>query len=401
MGSHPAPELATVINNFLPSYNIENKLPAHKLRVLNALQKCRTEYMGGHIEACEDCGTVRVAYNSCRNRHCPKCGAIDKEKWIIAREADLLSVKYFHVVFTLPDKLNSLFMNNQVAMYNLLFTLAWDVLKDFGKTKRWIGGQIGATAILHTWGQNLQYHPHVHFIIPAGALMPNNKWKHSRQRGKYLFKVEQLSKVFQARFVERVRILVAEKVIAGNVPHDLFANDWVVYAKQAFGGPRQVISYLGRYTHRTAISNDRILEVNQETVTFTWQDYKHDYARQITTLPGDEFLRLFCMHVLPLGFTRIRHYGFLSSASKRKSLAIIRADLNSSPLCEIPQRPWQEIAFEKMGIKPGGCKCCGGKMTIIEIIPNRFRKRQRAPPISRLNKLTSNKTILRGCKIEL
>ena len=366
MGSHQAPELATIINNFLPSFNTENKLPAHKLRTLNALQKCRTEYMGGHIEACEDCGTVRVAYNSCRNRHCPKCGAIDKEKWIIAREADLLTVRYFHVVFTVPGKLNSLFMNNQVAMYNLLFTVAWDVLKNFGKTKKWIGGQIGATAILHTWGQNLQYHPHVHFIVPAGALMPDNKWKHSRNRGKYLFKVEQLSEVFQARFVEKVRKLEKEKAITGKVPENLFDKNWVVYAKQAFGGPRQVISYLGRYTHRTAISNDRILAVNHETVTFTWKDYKNNYARKTTTLPGEEFLRLFCMHILPFGFTRIRHYGFLSSASKRKSLAIIRADLHSSPPCETSQRPWQEIAFEKMGIKPRNSSTMQVKSSILQ-----------------------------------
>ncbi|MBE9480188.1 MAG: transposase zinc-binding domain-containing protein, partial [Bacteroidetes bacterium] len=155
MSSHTAYELATVINNFLPFFNTGNKLPAHKLRTLNALQKCRTEYMGGHIEACEDCGEVRVAYNSCRNRHCPKCGAIEKERWIMNREADLLPVKYFHVVFTVPDKLNSLFMNNQWAMYNLLFTVVWDVMKGFGKTKKWIGGRIGATAILHTSGQNL------------------------------------------------------------------------------------------------------------------------------------------------------------------------------------------------------------------------------------------------------
>lgn len=304
--------------------------------------KMSPEYMGGHIEACEDCGSVRYAYNSCRNRHCPKCGAIDKEKWI--------------------------------------------------------GGQIGATAILHTWGQNLQYHPHVHFIIPAGALMPGNKWKQSRSRGKYLFKVEQLSEVFRARFVELARKLEEEKVITGKVPPNLYENDWVVFAKQAFGGPKQVISYLGRYTHRTAISNDRILAVNQETVTFTWKDYKHDYAGQITTLPGEEFIRLFCMHILPFGFTRIRHYGFLSSVSKRKSLAIIRADLNSAPPCEIHQRPWQEIAFEKMGINPGFCKCCGGKMAIIATIPNQFRKKQRAPPINRYNKtFPNNELILKDC----
>ena len=176
-------ELATVIDTFLPSFNAQHKLPSYKLRTLAALRHCRTEYMGGHVQACQNCGELHTLYNSCRNRHCPKCGGIDREKWIIAREADLLPVKYFHVVFTVPDKLNELFLNNQVAMYNLLFRVGWDVLQDFGKTKKWIGGRIGATAILHTWGQNLRYHPHLHFIVPAGALMPGGKWKHSQQLG--------------------------------------------------------------------------------------------------------------------------------------------------------------------------------------------------------------------------
>jgi hypothetical protein len=385
MGSHPAHELATVINNFLLSFNTENKLPAHKLRTLNALQKCRTEYMGGHIEACEDCGEVRVAYNSCRNRHCPKCGAIEKERWIMNREADLLPVKYFHVVFTVPDKLNSLFMNNQWAMYNLLFTVVWDVMKGFGKTKKWIGGRIGATAILHTSGQNLHYHPHLHLIVPAGALMPNGKWKHSRNRGKYLFKVEQLSDVFSARFVKQIRILKNSGAISGQIPNKLFDKDWVVYAKQPFGGAKQVINYLSRYTHRTAISNDRIKNVDDKNVTFTWRDYNNNYAKQKTILPGEEFLQLFCMHILPPDFTRIRHYGFLSSASKRKSLAIIRASLNVAPPCVTTKKPWQEIVFERMGIKPGVCNCCGGKMVVIEIIPNRFVLRTRAPPLKKAN----------------
>ena len=386
MGSHPAHELATVINNFLLSFNIKNKLPAYKLRTLNALQKCRTEYMGGHIETCEDCGEVRVAYNSCRNRHCPKCGAIEKEKWIMNREADLLPVKYFHVVFTVPDKLNSLFLNNQVAMYNLLFSVVWDVMKGFGKTKKWIGGRIGATAILHTSGQNLNYHPHLHLIVPAGALMPNGKWKHSRKRGKYLFKVDQLSDVFSARFVKQIRILKKSVSISGQIPNGLFDKDWVVYAKQPFGGAKQVINYLSRYTHRTAISNDRIKDVDDKIVTFTWKDYKNNYAKQTTTLPGEKFLRLFCMHILPPDFTRIRHYGFLSSASKRKSLAIIRASLNATPTCVTTKKPWQEIAFERMGIRPGICNCCGGKMVIIETIPNRFVPGKRAPPVKKTSK---------------
>ncbi len=379
-GASSRHELATVITNFLSSFNAGNKLPAHKLRVLDALKNCRTEYMGGHVEACHDCGVIRVAHNSCRNRHCPKCGAIDKEKWILARESDLLPVKYFHVVFTVPDKLNSLFMNNQVPMYNLLFSTAWDVIKDFGNTKQWIGGRIGTTAIIHTSGQNLHYHPHVHFIVPAGALMPDGKWKHSRNRGKYLFNVKSLSNVFRARFVEKTRELAKEKKITGKVPDGLFDKNWVVYAKQPFGGAKQVIGYLGRYTHRTAISNDRILEVTDETVTFKWNDYAHNYAKQVTVLKGEQFLRLFCLHILPPGFTRIRHYGILSSASKGKSLALIRLSLG----CSLPapvEKTWQEAVFERMGIKPGVCKYCGGKMEVVGTIPDQFHKRQRAPPI--------------------
>ena len=265
-------------------------------------------------------------------------------------------------------------------MYNLLFRVGWDVLQDFGKTKKWIGGRIGATAILHTWGQNLRYHPHLHFIVPAGALMPGGKWKHSRKRGRYLFKVDQLSSVFRARFVEKTRELAKQGTLTGKVPGNLFDKDWVVYAKRPFGGPAQVISYLGRYTHRTAISNDRILDVNEETVTFTWKDYRNNYKRQTTTLPGEQFLGLFCRHILPPGFTRIRHYGFLSSASKKKSLAIIRVALKQTPPPESSAKPWQEIALERMGIKPGICKSCGGAMVIIEILPDQFHRNQRAPP---------------------
>jgi hypothetical protein len=392
MHSHAGHELATVVDNFLPSLKAVSKLPAHKLRVLGALQKCRTEYMGGHNEACTDCGVVRIANNSCRNRHCPKCGGIDKEKWILSREQDLIPAKYFHVVFTVPDKLNSLFMDNQQTMYNLLFATSWDVLKEFGQDRNWIGGRIGATSILHTSGQNLQYHPHLHFIMPGGALMPNGQWKHSRSKGKYLFDVKQLSNVFRARFVAQLRILIKEKKIVGKEPKGLFEKDWVVYAKQPFGGARQVINYLSRYTHRTAISNDRILEVDNQRVTFKWNDYKNNYAKRVTTVPGGEFLRLFCMHILPPGFTRIRHYGFLSSASKRKSLDIIRDSLKVQPLPVENQKPLIDAVFEKLGIKPGICKCCGGKMVVIQIIPNQFRmKNLRAPPDNRVLKEVINK----------
>jgi len=375
-------ELSAVIEKFLPGLNAKRKFPAHTLRTLDALKKCRTEYMGGHIEACQGCGQVRTAYNSCRNRHCPKCGGIDKEKWIMNRELDLLPVKYFHVVFTVPDKLNELFLHDKRLMYNLLFTTVWDVMKDFGNDKKWIGGKLGMTAILHSWGQNLQYHPHLHLIVPAGAIMANGKWKHARNRGKYLFTVEMLSDVFRARFVEALRALKSENIFSLPIPKGLFDKDWVVYAKQPFGGPKQVISYLGRYTHRTAISNERILSVDEHKVTFTWKDYRNNYKKQISTLQGEEFLRLFCQHIVPAGFTRIRHYGFLSSACKKKDLTLIRASLKTKPpvLQTSTGKTWQEIALVRMGINPGVCKCCGGHMVIIKTLPNQFRTRLRAPP---------------------
>ena len=292
----------------------------------------------------------------------------------------MLPVKYFHVVFTVPDKLNKLFLNNQKEMYNLLFSVAWDVMKDFGNTKKWIGGKIGTTAILHTSGQKMNYHPHLHLIVPACALKKNNKWKHSRKRGKYLFKVDQLSNVFRARFVEQVRKLLNEKSINGIEPNGLFEKEWVVYAKQSFCGPKQVINYLSRYTHRTAISNNRILNVDDKNVTFSWKDYKNDNAKQIKTISGEKFITLFCNHILPHGFTRIRHYGFLSSASKAKSLAIIRSDLNVNHLHEgTTKKTWQEIVFERMGIMPGICKC-GGRMEVVQTFKDKFKNKSKAPP---------------------
>ncbi len=217
-------------------------------------------------------------------------------------------------------------------------------------------------------------------LFPQGALMPDGTWKNSRKRGKYLFKVDQMSAVFRSRFVEQVRNLAKTKQIKTKVPNGLFDKDWVVFAKQPFGGPQQVINYLGRYTHRTAISNDRILKVDNKSVTFVWNDYSNNYKKQTTPLKGETFLGLFCQHILPPGFTRIRHYGFLSSASKAKSLAIIRKDRKIKKPSTSHVRTWQDIVFERMGIKPGVCTCCMGKMQVIDSWPNQFRQRQRAPP---------------------
>jgi hypothetical protein len=265
-------------------------------------------------------------------------------------------------------------------MYNLLFTTAWDILRSFGADKKWIGGKMGATAILHTSGQRLNYHPHLHMIVPAGALKANGKWKHARSRGKYLFNNKQMGSIFRTRFLTAIREMLATGQIEGKLPYGLFDKKWVVYTKRPFGGAQQVIKYLGRYTHRTAISNDRILRVTPREVTFVWKDYAKNYEQKTTTISGSQFLGMFCQHILPPGFTRIRHYGFLSSAAKGKSLAIIRHQMEDAPTMANSTRPWQEIVFERMGIQPGICKCCGGKMSLVHALPDQFHKPKRAPP---------------------
>lgn len=237
-------------------------------------------------------------------------------------------------------------------------------------------------AVLRTWGQNPHYHPHIHFIVPAGALMPNNEWKHSRSRGKYLFKVELLSYVFRTRFIEGAQELIKNGTITGKIPQGPYTKDWVVYAKQPFGGPQKVIKYLTRYAHRTAISNERILKVGGATVTFSWKDYKQDYKKQTSTLSGGVFLGLFCQHTLPPGFTRIRHYGLISSASKVKSLPLIRKALKITPCPKVSIKPGLNSMLGRMGIIPGKCRCCGRKMVVVETLPNHFQNNQRALPQS-------------------
>lgn len=339
--------------------------------------------MGGRIEKCSQCGIEHTMYNSCRNRHCPKCGSIEREKWLMSREADLLPVNYMHVVFTLPDKLNDLFLHHQADCYNILFHIVNRVMSGFAANPDFLDARIGYMAILHTWGQNLHYHPHLHLIVPAGGITRNNKWKPSKGNGTFLFPVDEVSNVFRAQMVAALRKYVSlNKIpVKPKLFNSLFDNEWVVYAKPPFDGPGQVLSYLGRYTHRVAISNNRIMEVDGQQVTFLWHDYHQDYKTIITTLEGKHFLQRFCLHILPAGFTRIRHYGFLSSASKTKSLALIR-----DYFCiEKPKKQtatWQQIVVSRMGILPQRCKICGAELIVIRILPHSFHNRIRAPAIT-------------------
>ena len=377
-------EIATVIHHFLSDLQQQKPLPGHHLRTLYALQRCRTEAMGGRVEHCEHCGHEQIVFNSCRNRHCPKCGSIEREKWLIQREVDLLPVNYMHVVFTIPDKLNHLFLHHQVDCYNILFRVANQVISGFATNPKFLDARMGYTAILHTWGQNLQYHPHLHLVVPAGGITRNNKWKPSKGNGSFLFPVDQLSRVFRAQMVAALRKYVRKQTIhvESGLFNTLFAKEWVVYAKPPFTGPKQVLSYLGRYTHRVAISNNRILQVDDKQVTFSWRDYHQNNRQIITSLKGTDFLKRFCLHILPPGFTRIRHYGFLSSAAKTKALAALREYFCLSPSIEYIKISWQAIARERMGIEAQCCKKCGHLMQIIRTIPDRFHRPIRAPSCS-------------------
>ena len=294
----------------------------HQLRILRAIKECRTAALGGHVDACTACGVVKISYNSCRNRHCPKCQGHQRAAWIQKREAELLPIPYFHVVFTLPAELNQLAMHKPKIVYDALFASAWQSLQAFGAKKDL---QLGMISILHTWGQNLSLHPHLHCIVPGGGVDKNGQLKRVRTDGKYLFCVKAISKIFRAKYVSELR----QKGITDKALFDsLFAKDWVVYAKRPFGNTQSVIEYLGRYTHKVAIGNNRIQAVTTTQVSFSYKDYKDGSKTKLMTLSNEEFIRRFAQHILPHRFVRIRHYGILSSTWKRCKLKELQAKLN-------------------------------------------------------------------------
>jgi len=306
-----------------------------QLRTLHALRKCRTAALGGHIDRCDDpkCRQLHLSYNSCRNRHCPRCQGHRREEWIRAREKELLNVPYFHVVFTLPDTLNRLCLYAPRTVYTILFKSAWGVLRDFGKNPKFLGGDMGMVAILHTWGQNLSLHPHLHCIVPGGGITANGKWKYAKNKGKYLFPVKAMGKVFRARFVENLR---KEFDRPRSFYDRLFAKDWAVYAKRPFSSPQYVVEYLGRYTHKIAIGNHRIRSLANGRVAFTAKDYRKGGAKYTLGLSDAEFIRRFSLHILPKGFVRIRHYGILSSSKKKMVLPLLMAEIGR---CTPKERP--------------------------------------------------------------
>jgi len=358
-----------------------------QLKVMSAIETCRTAALGGHIEGCEDCGHRRIAYNSCRNRHCPKCQAAAAREWLAAREADLLPVGYFHVVFTVPAEVADIAFQNKAVVYDLLFQAASETMVTIAADPRHLGVRIGITAVLHTWGSAMTHHPHIHMIVPGGGIsLDRKRWISSRAR--FLLPVRVLAKLFRRLFLAKLQQLHVAGRLQFFGDHvglsdrraflrnlaPLRKKKWVVYAKPPFAGPEAVLAYLSRYTHRVAISNRRLISLDETGVTFHYKDYRRDGVdRQRTmTLCPDEFIRRFLLHVLPKGFHRIRHYGLLASAGRKANVALARQ------LLAVPVPAEAEEPAPPDRRPP--CPCCGGRMVVVEIFQRAGQAR--APPAS-------------------
>jgi predicted Zn-ribbon and HTH transcriptional regulator len=375
--TRPTLEVADILraqgDRFLDRYR--SNFGFQQLKVFRAILRCRTAALGGHRDACSRCGYQTISYNSCRNRHCPKCQAQARERWLAARERELLTTSYFHVVFTVPHELNVLALENPRLFYDLLFAASAQTLLEIASDPKHLGAEIGVIGVLHTWGQNLLLHPHIHCVVPAGGFSQDHRrWVPPRYR--FFLPVRVLSRIFRGKFLAGLKRLHRRKKLqcagpaAALADHKQFAkllrrlhrHDWVVYAKPTFGGPMQVLRYLGRYTHRVAISNHRLLAFEQERVTFRWKDYAHGGKQGQMTLAATEFLRRFFLHVLPKGFVRIRHFGFLANRFRASRLALGRRLLASGG---------STAKVETHDVRPESsslwhCPRCGASMIVIQ-----------------------------------
>ena len=381
-------EVADIFSAAGPAYRAAHAghLSLGQLKVMAAIEACRTAALGGHVEGCQDCGHRRIAYNSCRNRHCPKCQAAAARDWLAAREADLLPVGYFHVVFSLPAEIATIAAQNKAVVYDLLFRAASQTMLTIAADPRHLGARIGITAVLHSWGSALTHHPHIHMIVPGGGIsLDGQRWVSSRPA--FLLPVRVLGKLFRRLFLTRlVELFDAGRLQfygkqTGLCDRTAFQRHlaptrkkpWIVYAKPPFAGPAAVLAYLSRYTHRVAISNRRLLALDDRGVTFRYKDYRRDGAERYgtMTLPTDEFIRRFLLHVLPRGFHRIRHYGLLASGGRRDHLDRARELLAMPP-------PAPELDTAEPADYRSPCPCCGGRMLILETFERRAQPR--APP---------------------
>ena len=364
-------ELQDVFQRFGPTYRQTHSLPLNQLKTMSAIESCRTSNLGGHIDICDSCGHERISYNSCRNRHCPKCQGLAKEQWLLERDRDLLEVGYFHVVFTVPDSLNHLALQNQKVFYSLLFKAASETLVELSRDPKYLGAEIGIISVLHTWGQNLMDHPHIHCIVPGGGLsFDGTRFVPSRKKFFIPFKV--LSRKFRGKFLAFLKgafqdgdlkfygelASLSGKTKFRALIDVLYQKEWVAYCKKPFKSPWHVFRYLGRYTHRVAISNQRIVSLHDDRVTFTWRDYKDNDKTKLMTIDASEFIRRFLLHVLPSRFVKIRHYGILSNRNRNSKLRLCQK-LTFSRIRESQKLSMAELLLKITGLDLRVCPSCG------------------------------------------
>jgi hypothetical protein len=374
--SRPTLEVADIIRAAGDSFIERNRnhLAWPQLKVLRAIRDCRTAALGGHLDRCSRCGHQAISYNSCRNRHCTKCQTNARKRWLAKQSEDLLPVPYFHVVFTLPHDLSAVVLQNKKLLYDLLFRASAETLIEIAADPKHLGAEIGFLSVLHTWGQNLHHHPHVHCVVPAGGMAPDrSRWVHSQPA--FFLPVRVLAKVFRGKFVDALKHLfrahklgfqgslraLAEPNLFRRFLRRLHRHDWVVYAKPPFGGSEHVLQYLARYTHRVAISNHRLIAFEDGKVTFRWKDYAHGNKKRKMTVSTDEFLRRFLLHVLPRGFVRIRHFGFLAVRNRAALVPLCRQLLMETPRPRLPTSSDAETPIHLWL-----CPQCAGPMVVIE-----------------------------------
>ncbi len=401
MVPRPALEVADIFRDFGAAWRNANAghLSLDQLKVMSAIERCRTAALGGHVAVCEKCEHTQIAYNSCRNRHCPKCQAAAARAWLAAREAELLPVPYYHLVFTLPAAIADIAWQNKTVVYDLLFRATSETLLTIAADPQHLGAQIGMTAVLHTWGSSLTHHPHLHVIVPGGGITPDgSQWIPCRPG--FFLPVRVLSRLFRRLILEKLATAHAQgrlvffgaqaSLTGGHAFADALAplkkTKWFVYSKRPFAGPAAVLAYLSRYTHRVAISNSRLIAIYDEGVTFRWTDYRADgRARHKTmTLAPSEFIRRFLLHVLPAGFHRIRHYGLFANGQRRDMIARARRLLNAAkpPVSETESRAVDEADASDTAATPGyRCPCCGSRMIVIETFAAGTTSHRRPPPI--------------------
>jgi hypothetical protein len=394
--SRPALEVADIFRGHGPAWRRANagRVSLGQLKVMSAIENCRTAALGGHVARCEDCSHTQIAYNSCRNRHCPKCQGAAAKEWLAEREAELLPVAYYHVVFTLPAPISDIAYQNKAVIYDILFKASAEALTTIAADPKHLGARVGVTSVLHTWGSAMTHHPHVHMIVPGGGIsLDGSRWVPCRPG--FFLAVRVLSRLFRRLFLEKLIAAHKQLQFFGNhaplAQARTFATylaplrraEWVVYAKRPFGGPEAVLAYLSRYTHRVAISNRRLIAFDSEGVTFKWKDYRANGRERakVMTLASNEFIRRFLIHVLPHGFHRIRHYGLFASSKRVENIARARQ------LLTVPKPQSENAAADSNEPqKPSHpCPCCGGRMIVIETFARGCSPRTRPVSVIRID----------------